>query len=1241
MGCAEQLSSSSAIRKQLAKADVLGLTEMGLNREQIKSFEIPGFTCIKALARPHDPKHGGVAVLVKHKLASSASVCAEHEDLGIVWLKLVVTKEPNIIPRAPGLRVPGLQRGHTTPSHIAARPVFIAFCYLPHKNSAVHKRNERSGTESVDEHFAMLDSDIMRFSAEGDVVLMGDFNARIGNEIESTDDGELEGMNLSGVAVPTPILQFSRLMNTLGKRASRDKSSPNALGRRVLNLCANHQLMVLNGRLLGDEHGAFTFFSRTGQGSSVIDLVIATPALVVNEDTGYREGCMLEVTSKENCPLRLKGEPFDHMPVFFTFTRGQDLQIISTSPIGDTEPTKALKWHDSLQDFWVEALMHDTSVQLAIDAMAALDNESPDGVLMDKRFGDVMAAALAALDDKCGGKLLKPKKCSNRKRVHKPWFDDECRRMRKELRQVEWVYGEGSDEVLVARRAYWSCVRSAKRRSEYARMLRMGEQINAQPKSFWDIYKDVGTRPNGPDDMHQWTAYFENILSAIGKSEYVGGTPESHCLHHAELFGLPSQEALQAAECLNAPVTHAEVGRVLNLLANHKSPGVDGVSAEFYKHAYYLDEEGRKVNILIPLLKRVFDAVLRGGYPPEWAVAALVPVPKPKADHSTCDGFRGIAVGLVLGKMYSMLLLGRMDAWAERQQLRARGQAGFRSGRSTVDNVFVLRHVINKYKADKKPVYVAFIDFKKAYDCVDRELLWRCLAKLGVHGATMNTLREMHEDVQMRVRLNGHLGTGFQAGRGVRQGDPLSPLLFGLFIDRFESFLAARSEGGVLMGNTLLQLLLYADDLALLAESKEQLQIMLDVLGDFCRATCMIVNVVKSEVVVFNVKKTAVSFTYNGDTMPVKDHFVYLGVRLDANHVVGSVMDMRLKKARAAMYAMFRRCYELGLHNVYMQGRLFDTLVQPVLNYGCEVWAAEQLSGAKAVHGEGTAELLHFAFLRQSLGVRKSTSHAVMLTETGRGFMNQSWLRQCLNFHNRIMIRNSGDLARLAMAEDVSLTRTGSKYTWSHHIATCMRRLPGGGDTANQFLDDAICDTPMVVAAFAQAQMQHAWGRCPAQGVAVRDIADDDHVGFKKAVYQRWFQTENGKLPGYVYDLYNRDNIKAVARLRMGSHSLGVEKGRWNVMDGKRKCVPRSMRLCKLCTAGARDDEVHVLTCPAYWDLRQKHFGRCDCFDAVSDDQSVQQTMNSNAWLKLSRYVLDVNAYRTNFELTMNSSWNI
>ena len=111
----------------------------------------------------------------------------------------------------------------------------------------------------------------------------------------------------------------------------------------------------------------------------------------------------------------------------------------------------------------------------------------------------------------------------------------------------------------------------------------------------------------------------------------------------------------------------------------------------------------------------------------------------------------------------------------------------------------------------------------------------------------------------LQVRLDGELGEPFLSSVGVKQGDPLSPLLFGLFIDRFQDFLEKRlkqagysEDGGIKVGQWFIRMLLYADDMVLLARDQSLLQVQLDILGEFCDIVGMEVNISKSECMILN-----------------------------------------------------------------------------------------------------------------------------------------------------------------------------------------------------------------------------------------------------------------------------------------------------------------------------------------------------------------------------------------------------
>ncbi len=108
-------------------------------------------------------------------------------------------------------------------------------------------------------------------------------------------------------------------------------------------------------------------------------------------------------------------------------------------------------------------------------------------------------------------------------------------------------------------------------------------------------------------------------------------------------------------------------------------------------------------------------------------------------------------VGPILAKLFVMILEKRLSEWVEQHGLRAKGQAGFRKDYCTIDQLFILRTLIEQSKAKKKPLYCYFVDFKKAFDIVPHEVLWQVLASLGVEGRFLQCLQAMYAKDTIRI----------------------------------------------------------------------------------------------------------------------------------------------------------------------------------------------------------------------------------------------------------------------------------------------------------------------------------------------------------------------------------------------------------------------------------------------------------------------------------------------------------
>ena len=151
------------------------------------------------------------------------------------------------------------------------------------------------------------------------------------------------------------------------------------------------------------------------------------------------------------------------------------------------------------------------------------------------------------------------------------------------------------------------------------------------------------------------------------------------------------------------------------------------------------------------------------------------------------------------------------------------------------------------------------MDFRKAFDTVPRAVLWQVLEELGVHGRILDIIKSLYAHDSAAVRSSQGISAIFTCLMGVKQGCPLSPTLFGLYVDGMEKHLleTADIDAPTLMG-LMVPLLLCADDLILMSESASGLQKQLDALASFCEQRQLTVNLSKTKVVVFEARRSDV-----------------------------------------------------------------------------------------------------------------------------------------------------------------------------------------------------------------------------------------------------------------------------------------------------------------------------------------------------------------------------------------------
>ena len=126
-----------------------------------------------------------------------------------------------------------------------------------------------------------------------------------------------------------------------------------------------------------------------------------------------------------------------------------------------------------------------------------------------------------------------------------------------------------------------------------------------------------------------------------------------------------------------------------------------------------------------------------------------------KGDRSHCGNYRGISLLSVVGKVFADIILQRLKNLAE--LIYAQSQSGYRRGRSIIDGIFTLKQLMEKSREQRRNMYIAFVDFTKAFDTVSRDLLYSILSRLGCPAKFVRIIKKLYTNIHARLVIDGEL----------------------------------------------------------------------------------------------------------------------------------------------------------------------------------------------------------------------------------------------------------------------------------------------------------------------------------------------------------------------------------------------------------------------------------------------------------------------------------------------------
>ena len=416
---------------------------------------------------------------------------------------------------------------------------------------------------------------------------------------------------------------------------------------------------------------------------------------------------------------------------------------------------------------------------------------------------------------------------------------------------------------------------------------------------------------------HRWREYFDKLFNGENKSSTI------------ELNDSFDETSMRFVR----RIQESEVKEALKRMKGGKAMGPDCIPIEVWKGLG---------DIAIVWLTKLFNLIFRANkMPEEWRRSILVPIFKNKGDVQSCTNYRGIKLMSHTMKLWERVIEHRL----RRMTSVTKNQFGFMPGRSTMEAIFLVRQLMERYREQKKDLHMVFIDLEKAYDKIPRNVMWWALEKHKVPAKYITLIKDMYDNVVTSVRTSDVDTDDFPIKIGLHQGSALSPYLFALVMDE-----VTRGIQG-----DIPWCMLFADDVVLVDDSRTGVNRKLELWRQTLESKGFRLSRTKTEYMMCGFSTTSCEeeeVSLDGQVVPRKDTFRYLGSMLQEDGGIDEDVNHRIK----AGWMKWRQASGILCDKRVPQklkGKFYRTAVRPAMLYGAECWPTKR----RHVQQLGVAEM--------------------------------------------------------------------------------------------------------------------------------------------------------------------------------------------------------------------------------------------------------------------------------------------
>ena len=744
--------------------------------------------------------------------------------------------------------------------------------------------------------FEILRREIEIYSNMGKVCLIGDYNARTASS-----------QPIQYVMQPDNETDMISSLPTL-PRKSIDKTI-NGNGNQLLKILTNYDLLIGNGYLMGDLEGNLTCSSWNG---------FSTNDLFVFHRDMYTQISYFKVD--------------DHFQWY------SDHRCITVSLRVDLPSfyPKNTSWRKMTRNkiIWnaetIEKYKNFLAQPDTIETFQNFNNsEFSDSNEMVKEFTSIMNKILENVFPDKGRRRKKLYK-ENRKEFSLP-----CQIAKRAFKRAQRHLHKDSTSIdrrhkfIVERRNYRRAIYAAKRISKEKEIGKLLDLEKRDTKSFWKGLKAIISPKDDSIkniDKDEWINHFNEVLNVPAAR----GSDTQFLDYVKSSLPILENNTIRN-QTLNLSISAIEISSAIKELKSGKAVYTDNIGNEALKHGFLYIKDS---------LGRLFNAVFQqGDFPSLWADGLIIPLHK-KDDKMKADNYRGIIISSCISKVLLKILTKRIDTYMSQSGKWSLNQCGFKQDHRTEDNLFVLNTIYNKYvKGMKKDLYVAFIDFSKFFDKINREMMLYKLLKYNINGPCYNIIKSVYCQTGYQVKIGDDISPMFYGKNGLKQGCCMSPVLSNIYQNDMHDTFKSQDCNPVRIGPIELSSLSWADDLILVSLSKQGLQNCILKLEEYCKKWGLEINERKTKCMVMSSKRGPFDPIYIYNTpIDYVQSMVYLGFSINRNGNVAAVMQDRIAKATRVSHMILQALRTNRNVSSKLSMTLFDKQITPILLYGFSIW---------------------------------------------------------------------------------------------------------------------------------------------------------------------------------------------------------------------------------------------------------------------------------------------------------------